>query len=85
MIRIGCAQIRFIPAALAFRPLTTMTQTAKISLPSLNKQITVPTGLFINNEFVLPVDGGEFIQCVDHHDDSDKTSCPCHIDLAPGP
>jgi len=41
-----------------------MALTATISIPRLNKDITVSTGLFINNEFVPSVDSQELIQSV---------------------
>ena len=41
-----------------------MALTATISIPRLNKDITVSTGLFINNEFVPSVDSEELIQSV---------------------
>ncbi|KIK65357.1 hypothetical protein GYMLUDRAFT_38805 [Collybiopsis luxurians FD-317 M1] len=40
-----------------------MAQFVKIPIPALNKEITVPTGLFINNEFVPSIDSQERIQC----------------------
>jgi hypothetical protein len=58
-----------VPAVIAFRPVTTMAQTAIVNIPTLNKQITVPTGLFINNEFVPSADSTEFIQYVYHVSD----------------
>lgn len=39
--------------------LHTMAQSTKISITALNKQITLPTGLFIDNEFVPSVDSTE--------------------------
>ena len=41
-----------------------MSLSAEITLPRLNKKITLPTGLFINNEFVPSVDSKELIQSV---------------------
>ena len=41
-----------------------MALTATINIPRLNKDITVSTGLFINNEFVPSVDSEELIQSV---------------------
>lgn len=35
-----------------------------VSIPGLNKTINVPTGLFINNEFVSSIDSQELIQFV---------------------
>uniref|UniRef100_A0A0W0FCY1 Putative NAD-aldehyde dehydrogenase n=1 Tax=Moniliophthora roreri TaxID=221103 RepID=A0A0W0FCY1_MONRR len=40
-----------------------MVQTATVTIPALNKQISVPTGLFIDNEFVPSVDSKETIPC----------------------
>ncbi|KAJ4466503.1 aldehyde dehydrogenase domain-containing protein [Lentinula aciculospora] len=40
-----------------------MVYTAKIPVPASNKEISVSTGLFINNEFVSSVDSSEVIQC----------------------
>ncbi|KAJ3764170.1 NAD-aldehyde dehydrogenase [Lentinula raphanica] len=40
-----------------------MAHTVKIPVPALNKEISVSTGLFINNEFVPSVDSSEVIQC----------------------
>ncbi|KAJ3999517.1 aldehyde dehydrogenase domain-containing protein [Lentinula boryana] len=40
-----------------------MSSTVKIPVPTLNKEISVSTGLFINNEFVPSVDSAEVIQC----------------------
>jgi len=44
--------------------LDTMSQFATINIPSIKKTITVPTGLFINNEFVASVDSTDIIQFV---------------------
>jgi len=41
-----------------------MASTATIHIPSLNKEIAVPTGLFINNEFVPSVDSQERINAI---------------------
>ncbi|KAG6837554.1 hypothetical protein H0H93_007735 [Arthromyces matolae] len=41
-----------------------MAQPATVNVPALNKVITVPTGLFINNEFVPSVDSKERIDAV---------------------
>ena len=38
-----------------------MAHTVNVQIPSLNKQITVPTGLFIDNEFVPSFDSSEMI------------------------
>ena len=43
---------------------STMALTATISIPRLNKDIAISTGLFINNEFVPSVDSQELIQSV---------------------
>lgn len=43
---------------------TTMSQPVSVAIPKLNKSILVPTGLFINNEFVPSVDSKELIQYV---------------------
>ncbi|KAJ8086514.1 hypothetical protein PM082_005337 [Marasmius tenuissimus] len=40
-----------------------MAPIADIKIPTLNKTISVPTGLFINNEFVSSVDSKETIPC----------------------
>ena len=39
-----------------------MAQSTTINIPALSKQIVVPTGLFINNEFVSSADSTELIQ-----------------------
>ncbi|KAF9469111.1 aldehyde dehydrogenase domain-containing protein [Collybia nuda] len=41
-----------------------MAHSVNISIPSLNKQISVPTGLFIDNEFVPSVDSQELIHAI---------------------
>ncbi|KAF9006467.1 NAD-aldehyde dehydrogenase [Cyathus striatus] len=41
-----------------------MAHTATINIPRLNKYISVPTGLFINNEFVPSTDSSEVIDAV---------------------
>uniref|UniRef100_A0A8H7XZ03 Aldehyde dehydrogenase domain-containing protein n=1 Tax=Psilocybe cubensis TaxID=181762 RepID=A0A8H7XZ03_PSICU len=41
-----------------------MSLTAQIHVPRLNKTLTVPTGLFINNEFVPSVDSKELIHAI---------------------
>ncbi|KAF8076295.1 aldehyde dehydrogenase domain-containing protein [Lyophyllum atratum] len=41
-----------------------MAQPVTINISAINKQITVPTGLFINNEFVPSVDSKELIHAV---------------------
>ncbi|OSC96717.1 NAD-aldehyde dehydrogenase [Trametes coccinea BRFM310] len=41
-----------------------MTQPVTISIAATGRKITVPTGLFINNEFVPSVDSKETIQCI---------------------
>ncbi|KAJ6614335.1 Aldehyde/histidinol dehydrogenase [Mycena sp. CBHHK59/15] len=41
-----------------------MAQIATVRVPRLNKEINVPTGLFINNEFVPSVDSSELIHAV---------------------
>jgi hypothetical protein len=41
-----------------------MAQPVLVNIQTLNKQITVPTGLFINNEFVPSSDSTEVIECV---------------------
>ncbi|GLB33715.1 putative aldehyde dehydrogenase family protein [Lyophyllum shimeji] len=41
-----------------------MVQPVTINISAINKQITVPTGLFINNEFVPSVDSDELIHAV---------------------
>ncbi|KAL0949730.1 hypothetical protein HGRIS_009770 [Hohenbuehelia grisea] len=46
------------------RRFTTMIQPVEVSVPTLNKKISVPTGLFINNEFVPSVDSKERLQAV---------------------
>ncbi|KAI0721942.1 NAD-aldehyde dehydrogenase [Cerioporus squamosus] len=39
-------------------------QPVTVTVPATGKKITVPTGLFINNEFVPSVDSTETIQCI---------------------
>ncbi|PPQ92358.1 hypothetical protein CVT25_008707 [Psilocybe cyanescens] len=41
-----------------------MSLTTQINVPRLNKTLTVPTGLFINNEFVPSVDSKELIHAI---------------------
>lgn len=41
-----------------------MAHTVNVQIPSLNKQITVPTGLFIDNEFVPSFDSSEMITAI---------------------
>ncbi|KAL9712626.1 hypothetical protein Ac2012v2_003863 [Leucoagaricus gongylophorus] len=41
-----------------------MAHTVNVQIPSLNKQITVPTGLFIDNEFVPSLDSSEMITAI---------------------
>ncbi|KAF8165432.1 aldehyde dehydrogenase domain-containing protein [Crassisporium funariophilum] len=41
-----------------------MPSTVSINIPGLNKTINVPTGLFINNEFVASVDSTELIHAI---------------------
>ncbi|EJF63030.1 NAD-aldehyde dehydrogenase [Dichomitus squalens LYAD-421 SS1] len=41
-----------------------MAKPVTLTIPATGKQITVPTGLFINNEFVPSVDSTETIQCI---------------------
>ena len=54
-----------IPQIASFSLLRTMAHVAAdIKIPALNKTISVPTGLFINNEFVPSVDSKETIQSV---------------------
>lgn len=42
-----------------------MSLITSITIPRLSKTINVPTGLFINNEFVSSIDSQELIQFVD--------------------
>lgn len=44
-----------------------MAQSVTISVASTGRKITVPTGLFINNEFVPSVDSKETIEYVRMH------------------
>lgn len=41
-----------------------MAQIAKIEIPATGRIIELPTGLFINNEFVPSVDSCETLRCV---------------------
>ncbi|PPQ64704.1 hypothetical protein CVT24_008331 [Panaeolus cyanescens] len=41
-----------------------MSLSAQVNIPSLNKTVTIPTGLFINNEFVPSVDSQELIHAI---------------------
>ncbi|KAF8913818.1 aldehyde dehydrogenase domain-containing protein [Gymnopilus junonius] len=41
-----------------------MSLTAQVNFPRLNKTLTVPTGLFINNEFVPSVDSKDLIHAI---------------------
>ncbi|KAF4574882.1 aldehyde dehydrogenase (NAD(P)(+)) ald5 [Pleurotus pulmonarius] len=43
---------------------SSMAQSTVVKIPSSGKEITVPTGLFINNEFVPSIDSNEFIKPV---------------------
>ena len=54
---------RFSPTIISARRLHAMAQPVTLTTPS-GKKITVPTGLFINNQFVPSVDSSETIQCV---------------------
>ena len=50
-----------------FNPLQrtlTMAAVAEVKVPATGKTIKVPTGLFINNQFVPSVDSKETIECV---------------------
>ena len=42
----------------------TMAAVAEVKVPATGKTIKVPTGLFINNQFVPSVDSKETIECV---------------------
>jgi hypothetical protein len=46
-------------------PTLVMAQSVQLTIPSSGKKISVPTGLFINNEFVPSVDSQELIESVD--------------------
>jgi len=41
---------------------TAMAQSITVKIPALHKEISVPTGLFINNEFVSSVDSCETLE-----------------------
>ncbi len=41
-----------------------MAQTVSVNIPGSDKRLSVPTGLFINNEFVPSSDSKELIQYV---------------------
>lgn len=41
-----------------------MAKPVTLTIPATGRKIAVPTGLFINNEFVSSVDSTETIQCV---------------------
>ncbi|OBZ71778.1 Aldehyde dehydrogenase [Grifola frondosa] len=41
-----------------------MAQPLTVTIPATGKKITIPTGLFINNEFVPSVDSKELIKCI---------------------
>lgn len=43
---------------------TVMAQIIKIKIPATGRTIELPTGLFINNEFVPSVDSQETLRCV---------------------
>ena len=53
--------------------LHTMAQPVTLTIPATGRKIAVPTGLFINNEFVPSVDSGETIQFVSSSSDG---ACP---------
>jgi len=63
-----------------------MAQSVTVKIPSLNKEITVPTGLFIDNKFVPSVDSNELIHAVNPY--TEETICsvvaasPRDIDVA---
>ncbi|KAJ3573871.1 hypothetical protein NP233_g2143 [Leucocoprinus birnbaumii] len=63
-----------------------MAHTASVQIPSLNKQITVPTGLFINNQFVSSADSSEKITPVNPATEevicSVDSASPKDIDIA---
>ncbi|KAF8897449.1 NAD-aldehyde dehydrogenase [Infundibulicybe gibba] len=63
-----------------------MAQPVTVKIPALNKQISVPTGLFINNEFVPSVDSKELIHAVNPYTEevicSVVAASPADIDLA---
>lgn len=48
----------------SFLSTPTMAQPVQLSIPNSDKKISVPTGLFINNEFVPSVDSPERIKYV---------------------
>ncbi|KAF5388283.1 hypothetical protein D9615_000287 [Tricholomella constricta] len=64
----------------------TMAQPVIVNIPAINKQITVPTGLFINNEFVASVDSKDLIHAVNPATEdvicSVVAASPKDIDLA---
>lgn len=43
-----------------------MAHTVKIVIPATKREVEIPTGLFINNEFVASADSNELIQCACH-------------------
>lgn len=43
-------------------PPSRMAHPTTVTIPALNKRISIPTGLFINNEFVPSVDSSERIK-----------------------
>jgi aldehyde dehydrogenase (NAD+) len=60
-----------------------MAQTAAVNVPKLNKTINVPTGLFINNEFVPSVDSQERIEYVTFPTDKHLVSTSSPLVTAP--
>lgn len=58
------------PFTIIVRNHYTMAHPVSIDIPSLNKRISVPTGLFINNEFVPSADSKELIQYVGYFEGS---------------
>lgn len=48
----------------AGRSTAAMAQIATIKIPATGRTIELPTGLFINNEFVPSVDSQETLRCV---------------------
>ncbi|KAF8192501.1 aldehyde dehydrogenase domain-containing protein [Pholiota molesta] len=61
MIPLIPLSVRNVLLSRSFSRTSTMALTATVNIPALKKSITIPTGLFINNEFVPSVDSQELI------------------------
>ena len=60
---VGKAFILYLPFTQKISQIA-MAQVVKIKIPATGRTIELPTGLFINNEFVPSVDSQEKLRCV---------------------